>query len=246
MARKKREVDPVLAQERAVRLKCLREMTGLSRDMINSRYNIARGTLQNWESARFGGLTDKGAEASVKAMRAEGIDVTIEWLLHGLGQPPKFSPKLSHALNYDKSITDQPGYEKATQELMSFKKGNSNAIDFIVADDSMEPKFYIGDIVAGNKHYLDAIESTIGQNCIVQTSIYGTLIRQIRQGDEPGKYHLFALNWQSEVTRPIMYNVEILSAAPIIWTRAVARKPIIDFNPDHLQSRPLAVNEINS
>ena len=36
-----------LSQERAKRLKCLREISGLTRDMIKARYNISRGTLQN-------------------------------------------------------------------------------------------------------------------------------------------------------------------------------------------------------
>jgi len=91
MPRKKVEVNHELAKQRAVRLKCLREMTGLSRDLINKRYKIARGTLQNWESARFGGLTRKGAIIVVDAMNAEGVRVTLEWLLDGLGEKPKFA-----------------------------------------------------------------------------------------------------------------------------------------------------------
>ena len=53
--------DPSGPQQRARRLHILREMTGLSRDKFQQRYGIARGTLQNWESARFGGLTVAGA-----------------------------------------------------------------------------------------------------------------------------------------------------------------------------------------
>ena len=43
-----------LPQARAERLLTLREMTGLSRDLFQTRYGIARGTLQNWESTLRG------------------------------------------------------------------------------------------------------------------------------------------------------------------------------------------------
>ena len=46
---------------RAKRLKRLRKITTLSRKLFSEKYGISPGTLQNWETARFGGLTEKGA-----------------------------------------------------------------------------------------------------------------------------------------------------------------------------------------
>ena len=79
------------AKKRASRLKSLREMTGLSRNDFHKRYGIPRGTLQNWESARFGGLTMKGAKNIIRAFTAEGINCDIDWLLYGTGSSPKFT-----------------------------------------------------------------------------------------------------------------------------------------------------------
>ncbi|MAJ81399.1 MAG: hypothetical protein CMF41_00620 [Legionellales bacterium] len=226
MPRRKVEVDTEVAKQRAQRLKCLREMTGLSRDLINKRYNIARGTLQNWESARFGGLTRKGAAIAVQAMQAEGVDVTLDWLLHGLGHEPRFSKNLSQPANEDINLSRMPGYNVATQELLHFRNHNTNSIDMVISDDSMLPKYFPGDMVAGNRRYQEEIESLVGFNCIIQTPTHGSMVRNLRNGDEPGKYHLFALNWDSSISRPILYNEEVLSAAPIIWVRAVSRIPL--------------------
>ena len=232
MPRKKREVDPVIAQERAARLKCLREMTGLSRDMFKQRYNIARGTLQNWESARFGGLTRKGAIIVVRAFRAEGVDVTLDWLLHGLGQEPQFSGQISQTVSTPHTHqTDTAAHSVAAQELLYFNQNNSDSIYMVVADDSMCPRYKKGDFVAGNRRYQQEIESAIGFNCIVQTVEGGTMIRNLRAGDEPDRYHLFSLNWHSAIARPVLYNIEVLAAAPIIWTRTVTPTPIESYTP---------------
>ena len=57
-----------LAVQRAKRLIMLREMSELSRNTLYKRYNIATGTLQNWENARFGGLSEKGAKKNNKCI----------------------------------------------------------------------------------------------------------------------------------------------------------------------------------
>ena len=69
------------AKQRATRLKTTREMTGLTRKKFQDRYGIPKGTLQNWESARFNGLTVKGANVIINAFLAEGINCSAEWLL---------------------------------------------------------------------------------------------------------------------------------------------------------------------
>ena len=119
-----------------------------------------------------------------------------------------------------------PGYNVATQELLHFRNHNTNSIDMVISDDSMLPKYFPGDMVAGNRRYQEEIESLVGFNCIIQTPTHGSMVRNLRNGDEPGKYHLFALNWDSSISRPILYNEEVLSAAPIIWVRAVSRIPL--------------------
>lgn len=210
------------AEERAVRLKMLREMTGLSRDTFQERYGIARGTLQNWETARFGGLTPKGANVIISALQAEGVNCDLQWLLHGIGPEPGHTGMSgiidkNHATG---SIKIEPS-EASTiaEELLAFRKNNPDAIDFVMQDNSMEPQFIIGHYVAGNRRFLQHIDEVVGQNCIVQSEEHGTMVRFVKPGDEIGHYHLIALNPLTYVRQPVLYNVRLLSAAPVVWSR---------------------------
>ena len=75
---------------RAQRLKRLRKTSGLSRKDFSKKYNISPGTLQNWETARFGGLTEKGANLIISALKCEKIFCTFEWLMYQSGSGTKF------------------------------------------------------------------------------------------------------------------------------------------------------------
>lgn len=216
------------AQSRANRLKSLREMTGLSRNDFHKRYGIPRGTLQNWESARFGGLTQKGARNIIRAFNAEGIACDIDWLLHGTGVSPKFNDHTPQQRNQElKKHTDvnehifEAETNIITKEILFFRQQHDNAIDIVVADDAMQPKWQPGDYIAGVKHFQEDIIKTIGKYCIVQTQEYGNILRQVMPGDDPNLYNLLAINYQTKVKRPVLYNIAILSAAPVIWTRKI-------------------------
>lgn len=212
------------AKERAIRLKMCRDMTGLARDAFDKRYGIPRGTIQNWESARFGGLTPKGAEAITKAFHAEGIAVNSQWLLHGLGESPRFSERISIDNDKTQSIKNQQSnqdYNLITSELLFFRQHNSDPIDSVLSDNSMEPIFSAGDYVAGSRLYQDDIEKAVGQYCIVQTYHLGDLVRLLKTGSHPGVYHLIATNIHSDAKNIAHYDVDILSAAPVVWIRKV-------------------------
>ena len=84
----------------------------------------------------------------------------------------------------------------------------------------MEPHYQKGDYVAGERYYQDAIHHAIGQVCIVETQMEGILIRLVRKGLKEG-YTLQCLNLHTELPKPILYDVEVSSAAPIIWHRRV-------------------------
>lgn len=212
------------ANGRAQRLRMLRQLTGLSRDKIHERYGIARGTIQNWESARFGGLTDKGARAMLSAMRAEGVYCDIQWLLHGIGQEPRLleaSGLTDQAANHSTIKVDASESYTIAEELLCFRQHNPNCTDLMVADDTMLPNFSPGDYVAGNKRFLNDINKTVGFVCIVQTERHGLLLRYLKHGSEPGHYHLIAANPFSQgVDMTHLYNIKIMSSAPVIWHRS--------------------------
>ncbi|HJN38012.1 MAG TPA: hypothetical protein QF353_04475 [Gammaproteobacteria bacterium] len=207
---------------RAKRLKRLRDMSGLSRDSIKKVHNIARGTLQNWETSRFGGLTTKGGKTMVKVFISEGILVTVDWLLHGIGAEPKYmnNHQVNHTsdLKFIKTIPENE-HNSITQELLYFRMKYGDVADTVISDDSMTPYYREGDFIAGIKYYKNDIDKAIWKNCIVQTYEYGLLIRYLRPSNEMGKYDLWSHNIKSSQNDIAKHAVEIISAAPIIWVR---------------------------
>ena len=216
------------AEQRAKRLKSLREMTGLSRNDFYQRYGVPRGTLQNWESARFGGLTEKGAKTILQAFHAEGIYCEIEWLLEGTGNTPKFNTNthqqrhktFKQHFDVSENIFEEET-NQITKEVLLFRQNHKQSIDIIVTDDAMKPHWHPGDYIAGVKRYQHDIKSTIGEFCIVQTQQYGTLLRKVQAGDEDGRYNLMMTNHNTTVKQPVIYNIQLISSAPVLWTRRI-------------------------
>ena len=212
------------SKARARRLLCVREMSGLSRDKIQHRYGIARGTLQNWESARFGGLTVKGARSMIKAYLAEGIVCDLDWLLHGIGGGPVYK-------NKDSILSQQADIQVAgmrswqtedrggvAQEILYFRNNSPNAIDMVVQDDAMSPFLNNGDYIGGHKVYQDDIQGLVGKHCIVQTTEYGLIVRLLQPSNVLNRYCLQARNVHTD---KIAYlpDCEILFAAEVVWVR---------------------------
>jgi hypothetical protein len=205
-------LDKSSSKERAARLRCMRAMTGKPREYFQKNYGIARGTLQNWESDRHGGLTEKGAQIILRALVAENVSCDPSWLLHGVGNGPHFINK-SCNLDYrtDGSII--------TKELLFFRKSNDQATDFIIKDHSMSPIYMPGDYVCGQKYYLENIKKLCGQVVIAQTTEHGELLRLLKAGDEIGLFHLYSINTEGSFDNQMLNNVELLSAAPVTWHR---------------------------
>lgn len=237
------ENDQSSSKARADRLLCLREMSGLSRDKIQHRYGIARGTLQNWESARFGGLTVKGAKSMLKAYIAEGIACDLEWILHGIGQGPVYKKKdsLIHTPKHGIKNSSVPvGWTDSrttaiAQELLHFRNNHQNAVDMMVQDDSMAPYYNQGDYIAGIKAYQADVEALVGKHCIVQTVDHGVMVRLLLRSSTLNKYSLQSRNLHTE-RKTFLADVEILFAAEVIWVRSNAFKaPLNIQNMQHEQ-----------
>lgn len=206
---------------RAKRLKRLRRLTQKSRKEFALTYQISQGTLQNWETARFGGLTEKGAHLILTALKQEKIYCTFEWLMYGAGAGPQqssISPQTDTPNTRHRS--HKPPHPNAIQlECKAFENTHRNTLRLEISNDAMLPIFEVGDWVTGRLVKPDALHHLIEQNCIVETEHHGRLLRRIRAGTEPHRYHLIAINAQTTINAPVLYNVKILSAAPAIWIR---------------------------
>lgn len=202
---------------RGSRLKTARMMTGLTRKAMNEKYGISVGTLQSWEAAKAGGLTTRGAQRVLPIFYQEGVVCTVQWLLYGIDAPPQMTnTSLLHQLA---RTTWQPDKAACIQELRYFRQIHPGWADFIVNDDGMAPHYQRDDVVAGRWRTGSDISTVLGSNCIVQTARNEMLLRHVRRGGQPGRYDLICTNLNTTLTAPVLYNQQLLGAAPVVWHR---------------------------
>lgn len=211
---------------RGNRVKQLRKALRLSRKEIErlygNKYEITAASIQGWETARYGGLTERGAKAMVNVFKEEGLKTTLEWLLYGKGDKPLMPlipARLKDGLIEPSSDSLQmniPDSEAVAKELLLFHQTHSNVVDTIITDDAFSPYFLPGDYVAGVRLFGTDLYKAISHICIVLT-YEGLLVRQVQAGSTEGRYNLKCLNLNS--CQPAIYDCQLLNAAPIVWWR---------------------------
>lgn len=159
-----------LAIERGKRIRMLRALSGLSRKQFQEQLNVSISTLNIWENGRIC-LTKKGALRISIAVKEVGIECSTEWLLSGLGNPPR---QIKNSNPDNSSTSDPDGYG----EINCFLKNHSNAIYATISDELMAPFFNIGDIVAGPTVPIAQIKSLLGNIVIIELS-GKTILRRI-------------------------------------------------------------------
>lgn len=216
-------IEKSSAKARGRRLKSLRMMASLSRKCMETRYGVSAGTLQGWEDGRYGGLTRKGAERFLRALKEEGVNCSLEWLLEGRGLGPQVSDRLYELKTAPAGIEiHRSQHEEAAavrDELLFFRHRHPTAVDMVVLDDGMSPWFHVGDTVAGNARFNAEVEQVIGHDCIVETKNGDVYLRHIERGSHHGCYNLMCKNPDTTALHPMLYDVEISYAAPVIWVR---------------------------
>jgi DNA-binding XRE family transcriptional regulator len=210
-------------QSKAERLKRVRNLANLSREAICSDSDVNLTTLISWEVGRFGGLSKKGAASVVARVAKEGVFVTPEWLLYEVGLGPevrtdfKKSQKTTALPKSGEKLL--PEKSRIIEELMVFRKLNKNPIDFVVEDDAMLPHYRVGDYVAGTMRQGEKINSLIGYDCIVQIVDGRIVFRNLQRGPRNGSFNLVSTNLQAGSKNTVIYDVELVSAAPVLWHR---------------------------
>lgn len=217
---------------RAKRVKTLRKMTRLSRGKFAEKHGILPGNFQNWEGPRYGGLSESGAKKIVQAVKTEGIYCTLEWLMHGVGAGPQITEKLYMDYLPVTIRENQPAYSLQedemsfiTKELLVLRQHYPDLLDYLINDDAMEPEFKLGDYVAGKARFQQQIETLLEDVCIVKTTDGEILLRYLKKSNVEGRYNLLALNPKATVHKPMLYDVELISAAPVMWRRRSVSDP---------------------
>lgn len=206
-------------QARGKRLKTARMMTGLTRNGLEEKYGISASTIQSWEAAKAGGLTERGVARVLPVLHKEGVTCTNDWLLYGIGSGPQPTNLPLPSSGQEEMERSLPEDKAIIQELLTFRNLNNDAIDLVVLDDGMGPQFSEGDYIAGIRRTKENIHTLVGMNCIVQTAHNDMQFRRIKKSARPGLFNLICINPDTEVFETTLYDQELISAAPVIWHR---------------------------
>ena len=214
-------------ETKGYRLQRARKIANLSRRDVSVKYDFQIDTYKGWELGKHGGLTIQAARKIVTMLAKEGVSCSLEWLMYGIGEGPHViefiypnqHKKSTTSISTFEPLTNNDENKQIKKELVLFHKGTIDSIAVCIEDDSMLPFYHIGDHVAGSKHYDKKIKRLLGLNCIIQTANNDLLVRQLNAGRTKNLYNLTALNPLTKIKDPVLYNVELINAAPIIWTR---------------------------
>lgn len=225
----------VEARERGERLRRIRNLANLSRRALCDEAGININTFIGYEVGRYGGLTKKGADIIIPYLSLKGVYCSLDWLMNGTGKGPYIIPdmQLGKIDSTTDSIANFSEDQKIGEELLLFRAHYRSAIDYQIIDDGMLPVYKIGSYVAGIPCSGSSIQNIIGFDCIIQTVTNELMVRNLRAGRTKNDYTLTCLNPYTTHNSPVLYDVELLFAAKIIWHREIYQpNDVVEF--DHV------------
>lgn len=202
------------------RLKHLRSLLRLSRSYLQEKYSLPEVTLKSWENGTTK-LTQSGAMRCVEIYRNEGLIVSEDWILHGIGLDPKITATVSHyfATPTNKELPLEDDEVAMVRDANTFKESYPNAVVMIVSNDDMRPFYWPGAYIGGKLRYDPKnIELVVNKDCIVYLKNGERFFRRLIKNSSGG-YNLCCLNPNETTSEPVLYNVDIEGVAPVIWHR---------------------------
>lgn len=203
------------------RVKSARMLSGLTRTAFFQKTGISAATLRIWEEPNEGrnGLSSKGVKRLILALGTCGVHCSEEWLLNGLGAGPKLINLAPDNLFKERQKNNLWTEEESIlKDIDAFIQNNLDATVSLITDNSMMPLFSIGDYVGGSKKRGGDIKKLVGLNCIIELQ-EKTIIRRISGVNENNRFTLTAINHDTGPEEQVIINVEIKSAAEIVWHR---------------------------
>jgi len=188
---------------RAIRLKEAREVAGLTLKEMSSTGLINFNTLCGWETAKHGGLTERGALLVVKRLDECATECSVEWLLYAQGDKPK--KKLS--------INKGPISKWVSSLHKLIINAHPSLLYMQVTDSSMTPEYNIGDYVYGFSLSPDIhqLSSVSGKPVIVQQELGNLALRKLIVNQISNEILLTSYN--HNFYPPFLYNptIEIIA-----------------------------------
>lgn len=201
------------------RLKYLRSLLRITRAYLQEKYALPEVTLKSWENGKSK-LTRSGAKRCVEIYLNEGMIVSEDWIMEGIGLNPTTSINVSHyfAMPTDKDLPTEDDEICMFRDANNFKENYPGAVVMIVSNDDMRPFYKPGDYVGGKMRFGGDIETAINKDCIIHLKNGERFFRRLIKCHTKG-FNLTCLNPSETTSEPVLYHVDIEGAAPIIWHR---------------------------
>lgn len=209
----------------AERIKAARSIAGYAeRKAFCSRFSFPLATLEAWERGK-NPLTLKGAKRLVDILREVGIYASEEWLREGKGMSPRPLEEISEGFDMfaGDSLHTVGENLKIAKEISTFITHNEGAVVTLVNDDAMLPFYEEGDYVGGIKYRGPDIKKAMNKRCIIEFPDRKLTVRQLSKGTDSSRYNISSINLNTKIAPTVEYNVEIISAAPILWHRSYGK-----------------------
>ena len=210
-----------LVHDRAKRLRKLRAMARLTRKAMTEKHQIPPGTLQNWEMPRFGGLSERGAHQIIQALSVEGVYASFEWLMMGVGTPPKLAPGTSRRY---RTHNKPKAANKLTEEGEYFRSSGSKYCDYQLDDDVMSPKYAAGDLFIGMaRSATREMISLVNRLCIIQLADGEKILRYIQTINPTAKTVTLFTQHPNGHCQHKAATCNYLQIWQVIWVRHVSK-----------------------
>ena len=167
----------------------------------------------------------KGAKRLVDVLREVGVYASEEWLREGKGISPRPLEEITGDFHApaEESLHAVGENLKIAKEISTFITQNEGAVVTIVNDDAMLPFYEECDYVGGIKHTGAAIKEAMNKRCVIEFPNRKMTVRQLSKGIDSSRYNISAINLNTKMSPTAEYNVEIISAAPILWHRSYGK-----------------------
>jgi transcriptional regulator with XRE-family HTH domain len=189
-----------------------------SRKYIAEKYRLKESMIQSWETnLRGSGMSDNSARTLAQIYQAEGLNVTAEWLMYGIGEPPTGLSALLEDADSSRDVTPEANI---IQELKLFYHLNNKATHHIIQDDALAPWLVHGDYVAGSWLF-ELPKTMVNYPVIVNVGADEITARLLSVDAENRTYCLTCSNAHSAIPEMRLKQRGLFAVAPIMWIRKI-------------------------
>lgn len=201
------------------RIKAIRALTGLKREVFSQKHNINIHSLRSWE-LDIANISRRSLKSLLASFQKEGIGCSEEWILKGIGPKPFF--RVNKTVDDQKETLSFDAHaETMHQEADFFLSVGCKRITMAVEDNDLFPYFEAGDSVGGVRVEPKELSNAFGKFCIVNSPVSHDklLIRLVYPHDRSGFYNLLLPYPLAKEGEKNAFGIELTTCAPIVWHR---------------------------